>query len=246
MAQRPRYQRVLVKISGEALSGTGRHGLDPLAVDALMTELSQARASGAQLAMVVGAGNLLRGRDLAGMSDIQRTTADSMGMLATVMNGLALGDVMVARGLDARVFSAIHMTPHCRPYVRAEAIHHLQTGRVVILAGGTGSPYFTTDMCAALRAAELDCQALFKATKVDGIFDSDPMENDQAVRYEQLSYQQVLAERLGVMDLTAVSMCMENEIPVLVFQLDKPGNLAAALAGQPVGTLVTDNPSIEP
>jgi uridylate kinase len=246
MAQRPRYQRVLVKISGEALSGTGGHGLAPQAVDALMTQLAQAHGSGTQLALVVGAGNLLRGRDLAGLADIQRTTADSMGMLATVMNGLALCDIMVARGLDARVFSAIHMTPHCRPYVRAEAVHHLQAGRVVILAGGTGSPYFTTDMCAALRAAELDCQALFKATKVDGVFDSDPMVNPQAARYEHLNYQQVLSERLGVMDLTAVSMCMENEIPVVVFQLDKPGNLAAALAGEPVGTLVADNPSTKP
>jgi uridylate kinase len=231
-----------VKISGEALSGAGRRGLDARSVDLLVGELSLAAKSGAQLGLVLGAGNLMRGRELADLPQIQRTTADSMGMLATVMNGLALGDILRQAGLDARTLSAIQMTPHCEPYIRARAVKHLQAGRIVILAGGTGSPFFTTDMCAALRAAELDCDVMIKATKVDGVFDSDPVTNPQATKYDRLTYQKILADRLGVMDLTAVSMCMENEIPMMVLQVTKPGNLAAALAGQPVGTLITDQP----
>ncbi len=242
MGSGQKFRRVLVKISGEALSGTGRRGFDPQAVDLLVKELAKARQGGAQLALVVGAGNLMRGRELADLPAIQRTTADSMGMLATVMNALALGDILREAGLDARTLSAIHMTPHCEPYVRARAIKHLQAGRIVILAGGTGSPFFTTDMCAALRAAELDCDVMIKATKVDGVFDQDPVENPQATRYDQLSYQKILADRLGVMDLTAVSMCMENSIPMMVLEVTKPGNLAAALTGESVGTLVTDEP----
>jgi uridylate kinase len=236
------FRRVLIKVSGEALSGTGRKGFDPQAVGLLVQELAKARQAGAQLALVVGAGNLMRGRELSDLPAIGRTTGDSMGMLATVMNGLALGDILRDAGLDARTLSAIHMTPHCEPYVRARAIKHLQAGRIVILAGGTGSPFFTTDMCAALRAAELDCDVMIKATKVDGVFDQDPVENPQATRYDQLTYQKILADRLGVMDLTAVSMCMENNIPMMVLQVSKPGNLAAALAGESVGTLVTDEP----
>ncbi|MFP4354084.1 MAG: UMP kinase [Phycisphaerae bacterium] len=240
MASDCRYRRVLVKISGEALSGTGEHGLKVGPIESMLDELADAHKTGAQIALVVGAGNILRGRDLKDMPAVQRTTADSMGMLATVINALALGDLLASRGLDARVLSAIQMTPHCEPFVRARAVKHLQAGRIVVLAGGTGSPFFTTDMCAALRAAELDCDVLIKATKVDGVFDADPVKNPQARRYDTLSYQKVLADRLGVMDLTAISMCMENGIPVMVFQLDKPGNLAAALNGKPVGTLVTD------
>lgn len=242
MGSGQKFRRVLVKISGEALSGTGRRGFDPKAVDLLVEELAKASRAGAQLALVVGAGNLMRGRELSDLPAIQRTTGDSMGMLATVMNGLALGDILQDAGLDARTLSAIHMTPHCEPYVRARAIKHLQAGRIVLLAGGTGSPFFTTDMCAALRAAELDCDVMIKATKVDGVFDQDPVENPQATRYDQLTYQKILADRLGVMDLTAVSMCMENSIPMMVLQVTKPGNLAAALAGESVGTLVRDEP----
>ena len=240
MTDRPRYHRVLVKVSGEALSGTGQTGLDRSALERLLAEIRQARQTGAQIALVVGGGNFLRGRDLAGVAQIERTTADSMGMLATVMNGLALRDYFNANGIEARTLSAVAAGAHCEPYVRARAIKHLQAGRTVILAGGTGSPFFTTDMCAALRAAELGCEVLMKATKVDGVFDADPMKNPDARRYDRLTYQKVLADRLGVMDLTAISMCMENRIPVMVFELMRPGNLASALQGEAVGTLVSD------
>lgn len=243
MTAAPTYQRVLVKISGEALSGTGEHGLDAGAIETLIGELRQAVDLGVQIGLVVGAGNLMRGRDLAGLGDVERTTADSMGMLATVINGLALGDLLRGAGLDARTLSAIPMGAHCEAYVRARAIAHLQAGRIVILAGGTGSPFFTTDMCAALRAAELGCDVMIKATKVDGVFSQDPVENPDAVKYDHLTYQQVLAERLKVMDLTAVSMCMENSIPMMVFELTRPGNLASALSGRAVGTRITDQPN---
>ncbi|HHH75611.1 MAG TPA: UMP kinase [Phycisphaerae bacterium] len=238
MTSSPKYSRVVVKVSGESLSGTGSSGFNESAINSLIDELALAKQYGVEIAVVVGGGNILRGRDLAGVESVERTTADSMGMLATIMNALALRDCLVDRGLDARAMSAINVDDHCEPFIRARAIKHLQAGRIVILAGGTGKPYFTTDMCAALRSCQLDADVMMKATKVDGVFDSDPAKNPDAKKYDILTYDKVLADRLGVMDLTAVAMCMENDLPVMVFALNIPGNLARAISGGKVGTLL--------
>ena len=235
-----RYKRVLVKLSGEALGPPDDTGIDPQAVHRTVSELLPVVEAGTTLAVVIGGGNLIRGRDLAGHPSIQRATADYMGMLATVINALALQDEMEARGIQTRVLGAITMTAICEPFIRRRAIRHLEKGRVVILAGGTGSPFFTTDTCAALRAQELGAELLLKATKVNGVFDADPAQNPAARRYDRLTYQKVLADRLGVMDLTAISMCMESRTPIVVFDLAKPGSLAAATAGEPVGTIITE------
>ncbi len=239
MARGP-YQRVLIKLSGEAMCSPGGFGVDPAAVATAVDEVAGVVETGAEVALVIGAGNLVRGKRLASESSIDRATADYMGMLGTVINALALQDVLEARGLQTRVLGAITMTAVCEPFIRRRAMRHLEKGRVILLAAGTGSPFFTTDTCAALRALEIGADALLKATKVDGVFDSDPVENPKAQRFEQLSYQDVLARRLGVMDMTAISMCMEGNLPVVVFQLSKPGNLRAAVAGEPVGTLITE------
>mgnify|MGYP006288776855 FL=1 len=239
MARGP-YQRVLIKLSGEAMCSPGGFGVDPAAVATAVDEVAGVVETGAEVALVIGAGNLVRGKRLASESSIDRATADYMGMLATVINALALQDVLEARGLQTRVLGAITMTAVCEPFIRRRAMRHLEKGRVILLAAGTGSPFFTTDTCAALRALEIGADVLLKATKVDGVFDSDPVENPEAQRFEQLSYQDVLARRLGVMDMTAISMCMEGNLPVVVFQLSKPGNLRAAVAGEPVGTLITE------
>jgi len=239
MARGP-YQRVLIKLSGEAMCSPGGFGVDPAAVATAVDEVAGVVETGAEVALVIGAGNLVRGKRLASESSIDRATADYMGMLGTVINALALQDVLEARGLQTRVLGAITMTAVCEPFIRRRAMRHLEKGRVILLAAGTGSPFFTTDTCAALRALEIGADVLLKATKVDGVFDSDPVENPKAQRFEQLSYQDVLARRLGVMDMTAISMCMEGNLPVVVFQLSKPGNLRAAVAGEPVGTLITE------
>lgn len=239
MARGP-YQRVLIKLSGEAMCSPGGFGVDPAAVATAVDEVAGVVETGAEVALVIGAGNLVRGKRLASESSIDRATADYMGMLGTVINALALQDVLEARGLQTRVLGAITMTAVCEPFIRRRAMRHLEKGRVILLAAGTGSPFFTTDTCAALRALEIGADVLLKATKVDGVFDSDPVENPEAQRFEQLSYQDVLARRLGVMDMTAISMCMEGNLPVVVFQLSKPGNLRAAVAGKPVGTLITE------
>ena len=240
MTDAPKYKRILLKISGESMSSTGQFGIKADAVSLVVGELRPLVEMGVQVGLVVGGGNFVRGRDLAGVPDIHRVTADYMGMLATVMNAIALQDALESNGIPARVLSALPMPQVCEPFVRRQAVAHLETGRVVLLAGGTGSPFFTTDMCAALRANEIAAEVLFKATKVDGVFDADPVKNPDAKKYDTLSYQKVLADRLGVMDLTAISMCMESRIPIVVFQLDKPGNLQAALAGKPVGTLIRE------
>lgn len=240
MDAEPPYRRAIVKVSGQALSGPDGGGIEPDAVRTLLEEIAAAAESGVELCVVVGGGNFLRGREFAPELGIQRATADSMGMLATVINALALRDCMTRRGIEARVMSAIPMERVCKSFNRDAALHHLGKGRIVLLAAGTGSPMVTTDMCAAMRGAELDADVLMKATKVDGVFDSDPAENPDARKYEKLTFQQVLADRLGVMDLTAVSMCMEHHLPVLVFQITRPGNLARALRGQTVGTLLTE------
>ena len=239
MSPGSRYRRVLVKISGEALCAPGGFGIDPASVEAVVAELVPVHEMGAQLALVVGGGNFLRGRTLADAEFIQRPTADAMGMLATVMNGLALQDALEHRGVPARVLSAIPTAGVCEPYVRRRALRHLEKGCVVVLVGGTGSPFFTTDTCAALRASELAADVLLKATKVDGVFEADPVAHPDARKLERLTYAQVLAKQLGVMDLAAVSLCMESHIPVIVFRLATPGSLIAAVRGETVGTMIS-------
>ena len=240
MADGPQYKRVLIKVSGESFCSPGGAGIDSHAVAGLVDLLRGAVDLGVQIALVVGGGNILRGRDLAQQPHVARTTADYMGMLATVINALALRDALEAQNIPARTMSAIAMTTVCEPFVCRQAIRHLEQGRVVILAGGTGSPFFTTDTCAALRASELGAEVLFKATKVDGVFDSDPIENPAAKKYDKLTYDKVLADRLGVMDLTPISLCMANKIPIIVFELSRPGNLVGAVCGRKVGTIVSE------
>lgn len=239
MAEESKYKRILVKLSGEAMCGPGSFGIEANAVASIVQEIIPVHKMGVQTALVVGGGNFIRGRSLASDPHIQRTSADYMGMLATVINALALQDALEKYGVPTRVLSAITMTAVCEPFIRRRAIRHLEKGRVIILAGGTGSPFFSTDTCASLRANEINAEVLLKATKVDGVFDSDPVKNPQAKRYENLTYQEVLAQRLGVMDLTAISMCMESRIPIVVFKVAKQGNLAAAVRGQTVGTTVS-------
>lgn len=233
-----KFKRILLKLSGEALGGSDG-GLSAAAIDSVVAELRQAQSLGTQLAVVIGGGNFLRGRDLAGNPRVARTTADYMGMLATIMNGLALRDSLQSHGLKAEVLSAIADVRFCEPFSRRRALELLESGTIVIFSGGTGSPFFTTDTGAALRASEIDADALLKATTVDGVYDSDPKKNPAARKYDQLTYAKVLADRLGVMDLTAISLCMERRLPILVFAMARAGNLAAAVAGQNVGTIIT-------
>ena len=239
MAKSPAYKRILVKLSGECFCSAGGFGVEASAEGSLVDELLPVVKSGVQMALVVGGGNIIRGGQLA-EGHIKRTTGDYMGMLATVINALALRDMLDHHGAASVVMSAIPMGPVCESFDRSRAVEYLDSGKVVIFAAGTGNPYFTTDTCAALRASEVGAGALIKATKVDGVFDSDPMTNPAAKKYDRLTYQKTLADQLGVMDLTAVSMCMENRIPIIVLQLFKSGNLAAAVSGEDVGTLVSD------
>jgi uridylate kinase len=240
MGTAPRYKRVLVKLSGESFCRPEGFGIEADAVAGVVDEIRPLSEMGVQAALVVGGGNLVRGRDLTDNPEIQPVTGDYMGMLGTVINALALQDAMEARRLPARVMSAIPMAGVCESYIRPRAIRHLEKGRMVILAAGTGSPFFTTDTCASLRAAELNAEVLLKGTKVDGVFDSDPVTNPAAKRYDRLTYQRVLADRLGVMDLTAVAMCMKHKIPIIVFQLSENGTLARIVRGEDAGTLVSD------
>ena len=243
MTGEPRYNRVLIKLSGEGLCPPGGWGIDPAAAVSLADELRPVRDMGVRVALVVGGGNFIRGEALARAAPgglIHRATADHMGMLATAINALALRDVLEARGMPAVVASAIGLRGLCETYDRRRAVGHLEQGRTVILAAGTGSPFFTTDTCAALRAAELDAEVLLKATKVDGVYDRDPAGDGDATRYDRLSYEQVLADRLGVMDLTAVAMCRDSRLPVVVFNLFASGSLARAVCGEAVGTLITE------
>ena len=238
---RPAFRRVLLKLSGEAFGHAGKaNGINPDETVGIARKLAAVARSGVQLAVVVGGGNLLRGATFAaGSSTVKPTTADSMGMLATVMNGLALLDALEALGVEARLLSAVPMNTVCEPYIQRRAVRHLEKGRVVILAGGTGNPFVTTDTAAALRGRELGAEVLLKATKVDGIYDSDPEKNPAAERYPRLTYQKVLADRLKVMDLGAFEMCQEARLPILVFDFKADRSIERAVAGQTVGTLVT-------
>ena len=234
-----KYKRVLVKVSGEALMGDGQFGIDIATVDRIAKDVAEAAATGIQLCMVVGGGNIFRG--LAGSAKgIDRATADYMGMLATVMNALALQAGLERAGVPSRVQSAIAMNNVCEPYIRRRAIRHMEKGRVVIFAAGTGNPFFTTDTAAALRAAEMGCNAMLKATQVDGVYSADPKKDPKATRYDSLSYHQVLAQNLQVMDAAAISLSRENRIPILVFSLAEKGALAQVLQGRGRATIIEE------
>jgi uridylate kinase len=233
----PKYRRVLLKVSGEALMGTGAFGIDVAVVDRIAADVKDATDAGSQLCMVIGGGNIFRG--LAGAAKgIDRATADYMGMLATVMNALAMQAALERAGVPSRVQSAIPMSTVCEPYIRRRAIRHMEKGRVVIFAAGTGNPFFTTDTAAALRAAEMNCNALLKGTQVDGVYSADPKKDPKAVRYETLSHHEVLSRDLQVMDASAVSLSRENGIPIVVFSIHDRGALAAVLAGQGRATVI--------
>jgi uridylate kinase len=233
---RPRFNRILLKLSGEALMGEGQFGIEPDAVARLAEEIRAAK-EGHELCLVVGGGNIFRG--LAGAAKgFDRASADYMGMLATVMNALALQNAPEKIGVDTRVLSAIPMATVSEPYIRRRAVRHMEKGRVVIFAAGTGNPFFTTDTAAALRAAEMGCDALFKGTSVDGVYDADPKQMPDAKRYETVSYNRVLSDNLKVMDATAVALCRDNKIPIVVFNVRQQGNLAQVLAGEGMATIV--------
>ncbi len=232
-----KYKRILLKLSGEALSGQGGVGIDPKKGETIAEQVGEVVNAGTQLAIVIGAGNLWRGR-IGIERGMDRTTADYMGMLGTVMNALALMDAIERAGVQTRVQSAIEMRAVAEPYIRRRAIRHLDKGRVVIFGGGTGNPYFSTDTAAALRAMEISAQVLIKATKVDGIYDSDPKANPDAKRFDRLSYIKALNMRLDVMDSTAISLCMENDLPIQVLDFWQEGALRQTLQGERVGTLI--------
>jgi uridylate kinase len=232
-----RYRRIVLKLSGEALACENGFGIDPHEADKVVVQIRELRDLGVEVALVIGGGNMWRGID--GLAHgMERATADHMGMLATVMNALALADALRRSGIDPRVMTAITMTAVAEPYIRGRAIRHLEKGRTILLAAGTGNPFFTTDTAAALRAIEINAGLLVKATKVDGVYDKDPKRNPDAKRYERLSYNEALVARLGVMDSTAFSLCMDNDMPIIVLDLWQPGSLEKAVLGQPVGTLV--------
>ncbi len=239
MPPTPKYRRVLLKVSGEALMGDAGYGIDVATVDRIAGDVKEAADAGTEICMVVGGGNIFRG--LAGAAKgIDRATADYMGMLATVMNALAMQASLERAGVPCRVQSAITMNNVCEPYVRRRAIRHMEKGRVVIFAAGTGNPFFTTDTTAALRAAEMTCDAMLKATNVDGVYSADPKKVPDAVRYESLSYHEVLAQNLQVMDASAISLSRENKIPILVFSLHDKGALSQVLAGKGRATIIEE------
>lgn len=234
----PRYNRILLKLSGEVLMGQGQFGIDPDTCERVAREIAAAQAAGHEVCVVVGGGNIFRGL-AAAAKGFDRANADYMGMLATVMNALAVQNALEQIGVETRVQSAIPMASVCEPYIRRRAVRHMEKGRIVIFAAGTGNPFFTTDTAAALRAAEMGCDALFKGTSVDGVYDADPKLVPNAKRYETLSYDRVLADNLKVMDASAVALCRDNAIPIIVFNIRGAGNLTAVLKGEGTSTIVT-------
>jgi uridylate kinase len=233
----PKYKRILLKLSGEALMGDDPFGINRQTIEAIVAEIAQVSRMGVELAVVIGGGNIFRGL-APGAQGMDRATADYMGMLATVMNALALQNALENAGVDARVMSAIPMPTVCESYVRPKALHHMKAGRVVIFAAGTGNPFFTTDTAATLRAIEMDCQAVAKATQVDGVYDSDPRKNPNAKRYDKLSYAEVLSRDLKVMDGAAIALARDNGLPVIVFSINEPGNLLKVLRGEGRATVI--------
>ena len=234
----PAYQRVLLKLSGEALMGDRAYGIDPSVAEQIAQEMIDVRELGVELAVVIGGGNIFRGL-AASAKGMDRTTADNMGMLATVMNALALSDALERQGAQTRVLTALEMRTVAEPFIRRRAIRHLEKGRVVLFAAGTGNPYFTTDTAAALRAMEMRADVIMKATKVDGIFTADPMLDATATRIDSLTHLEVLERRLNVMDATAISLCMDNKLPIIVFNLKTSGNVRRAVLGEQIGSVVT-------
>jgi len=232
-----RYGRILLKISGEALLGERQYGVDPAFCAFIASQIAAARAAGVQVGIVVGGGNIFRGLAAAARG-MDRAPGDYIGMRATVMNGLALQDALERVGVPTRVMTAIAMNEVAEPYIRRRAIRHLEKGRVAIFVAGTGNPYFTTDTAAALRAVEIGASVLLKATKVDGVYEADPVTHPGARRYTELTFADVLAERLAVLDTTAVSLCMENDLPIIVFDLNRPDNVRRAAMGEPIGTRI--------
>jgi uridylate kinase len=239
MKNKKGYKRVLLKISGEALQGDQSYGIDPHVVESVARQLKEVREMGVELAVVIGGGNIFRGLQAAS-EGMDRSTADYMGMLATVINGLALQDALERKGVYTRVQTAIAMQALAEPYIRRRAIRHLEKGRIVILAGGTGNPYFTTDTTAALRAIEVGAEVILKATKVDGIYSADPKKVADAKRFSKIRYIDVLKKGLKVMDATAISLCMDNNLPIIVFDLLKQGNIQRVVSGQNIGTIVSN------
>jgi uridylate kinase len=237
MSSRPQFRRVLLKISGEALMGEAPYGIDSATVDRIASDMGEVHRTGVELCAVVGGGNIFRGLSGAA-AGMERANADYIGMLATVMNALAMQHALEKRGVPTRVLSAIPMATVCEPYIRRRAVRHMEKGRLVIFAAGTGNPYFTTDTAAALRAAEMGCDALLKGTKVDGVYSADPERDPNATRYDSLSFLDVLSRDLKVMDASAISLARENDIPIVVFSIRRPGGLAAVLAGNGPHTVI--------
>jgi len=232
------YRRILLKLSGESFCAPGGFGFDVNELSSIANEIKDVVAIGVQLAVVVGGGNIVRGAELAAQGHIHQATADHMGMLGTVINALALKEKLLSIGVDCRVQSAIEIRAVAEPFIRGRAIRHLEKGRVVILAAGTGNPFFTTDTCASLRATELECDVLLKATKVDGVYSADPRKDKTATRYTSLTFAEAMAKNLRVMDMTAIAMCSEHKLPVVVFDFKQHGNIARAVRGEQIGTLL--------
>jgi len=239
-----KYRRILLKLSGEALLGDRSYGVDPAFCSFIAKQVGEVHRLGVQVGIVVGGGNIFRGM-AAAAAGMDRATGDYIGMLATVMNGLALQDALEKAGVTTRVMSAIAMNEVAEPYIRRRAIRHLEKGRVAIFVAGTGNPYFTTDTAAALRAVEINAEVLLKATKVDGVYDRDPLTHPDARRYARLGYGDLLRDQLKVMDAAAVSLCMENDLPIVVFDLNRPDNITRVAAGEPVGTIISSGGAAE-
>lgn len=239
MSQTPKYRRVVLKISGEGFCQTGGFGIERDELQTIAGEIRDVAALGVELAVVVGGGNYLRGANLSAQADIQQATGHYMGMLATVLNGLALQDTLESMGQPTRLMSALSVSRVCEPFIRRRCIRHLEKERVVILAAGTGNPFVTTDTCASLRALEIGADMLLKATKVDGVYSADPVKDPRATRYETLDYNEVIDQRLKVMDVSAVDMCQQGNIPIIVFSLKKSGNLKRVVLGETVGTTIS-------
>ena len=233
------YRRVLLKVSGESLAAPGALGIDTDALNTLAREIIAAASTGASLAVVIGGGNIIRGAALSSAGLIPQASADYMGMLGTIINGIALKEALDNLGQPARLLSALHITSVAEPFIRGRALRHMEKGRVIILGGGTGNPFCTTDTAAALRATELHCEVILKATKVDGVYTADPKKDPGAKRYDRLTFAEAIEKQLKVMDLTAFSMCMEHKVPIIVFDFKVPGHIKAATQGEPVGTLIT-------
>ncbi|MCS6999697.1 MAG: UMP kinase [Bacteroidota bacterium] len=235
----PKYRRILLKLSGESLMGSQSFGIDPAMLRQFATDIAEVHALGVQIGIVIGGGNIFRGSQAAA-AGIDKVSADYMGMLATVINALGLQHALESIGLQTRLQTAIHMAQIAEPFIRRRAIRHLEKGRIVIFGAGTGNPYFTTDTAAALRAIEIEAECIIKGTRVDGIYDADPERNPHARRFERLTYREVLERDLKVMDLTAITLCQENNLPILVFDVQTPGNLRRLVLGEPIATIVTN------